>query len=282
MKVTRASLSERHCDSHHEEERAAPENGVCSTRPLAAPSGHGRLRWILTRVTLRQKHLHSVLSAFQDSLQSRDKTRQTRQAVVAELTNLLSKCEPIISQLGSKVTWGRSFSCSSEERCHALDPSPLNIGRRDLLCHGQNKAERLSVTTFLYCQPTPYLSQIHTGLFKYIRWNVVLLRKERNGSEEDNTAYYFLCFEDVPDFKSETARFSIRRIWSIGRWVQVKPDPEKETIDDWILCKVPKGRYERLLVMGSEEPSIGAATEALSQLLRSSFSSENLQSPQNV
>lgn len=49
---------------------------------------------------------------------------------------------------------------------------------------------------------------------------------------------YFLCCEDIPiteadDKSQDVPHCSVVRLWSIGQWVQVKPDPETEDIYDW-------------------------------------------------
>lgn len=47
-----------------------------------------------------------------------------------------------------------------------------------------------------------------------------------------------MCCEDIPiteadDKSQDVPHCSVVRLWSIGQWVQVKPDPESEDIYDW-------------------------------------------------
>lgn len=51
---------------------------------------------------------------------------------------------------------------------------------------------------------------------------------------------YFLCYEDISDTQTEAdgdsqgvTHCNVVRMWSIGQWVQVNPDPDKEDIYDW-------------------------------------------------
>ncbi|KAM9769972.1 UPF0575 protein C19orf67 homolog [Menidia menidia] len=85
---------------------------------------------------------------------------------------------------------------------------------------------------------------------------------------------YFLCYEDISNTHKEAdrvsqdvSRDSLTRMWSIGQWVQVNPDPKTEDISDWITCEVPQANYHRLLFLGHEEPSSCIATNCLQQLL---------------
>lgn len=48
---------------------------------------------------------------------------------------------------------------------------------------------------------------------------------------------YFLCYEDVPSTDVEAdgdgLGASAVRMWSIGRWVQLTPNPNSDDIIDW-------------------------------------------------
>uniref|UniRef100_A0A3Q3KEP6 Uncharacterized protein n=1 Tax=Monopterus albus TaxID=43700 RepID=A0A3Q3KEP6_MONAL len=113
-------------------------------------------------------------------------------------------------------------------------------------CIGQFKLGRLRLTVFRYCKPTPYLARVDTSLYKRMRWNVDRLRDEQQQTDEEqsgesekaetktvgDTDYYFLCYEDIPNAHAENEG-DVVRMWTIGRWVQVNPDPDSEDICDW-------------------------------------------------
>ncbi|XP_049577782.1 UPF0575 protein C19orf67 homolog [Syngnathus scovelli] len=126
---------------------------------------------------------------------------------------------------------------------------------------------RLSVTAFRYCQPMPYLVKDNTGLFKHMRWNVERL----DGANGQVTKYYYLCYEDIPNRHADGGKLDSKavRMWSIGQWVQVKPDPSTENIFDWVLCDVPEGAFEKLLSVGKQEPSSRTANDQMLQLIES-------------
>ncbi|XP_069023191.1 UPF0575 protein C19orf67 homolog isoform X2 [Embiotoca jacksoni] len=169
-----------------------------------------------------------------------------------------------------------------------LDESePNNVSH---FCIGQSQLGCLRMTIFRYCKPTAYLSSVDTGLYKRMRWNVERLRDDQQqpaaaaaGESEAREAvtvgdpdYYFLCYEDVPSAHAEADRDSQRvpyrdvvRMWSIGQWVQVNPDPNTEDIYDWIVCRVPQAKYHSLVFLGSDEPTSCSATYCLQQLLSS-------------
>ncbi|XP_051240191.1 UPF0575 protein C19orf67 homolog [Dicentrarchus labrax] len=188
----------------------------------------------------------------------------------------------------------------SQQLCDRLEQLVLTCANYNLLCldetepnsvsHfciGQSQLGRLRLTTFLYCKPTAYLARVDTGQHKRMRWNVDRLRDEQQQTDEEqggeseereaetvgNTEYYFLCCEDVPNTHAEAGVDSPQgntgRMWSIGQWVQVNPDPDTEDINDWIMCEVPQASYQRLLLLGSSEPSSCSATDLLLQLLLS-------------
>ncbi|XP_022620713.1 UPF0575 protein C19orf67 homolog [Seriola dumerili] len=192
----------------------------------------------------------------------------------------------------------------SQQLCDRLEQLVLTYASHNLLCldesepnsvsHfciGQSQLSRLRLTVFRYCKPTPYLARVDTGLYKRMRWNVERLQdkqqqqaeEEQGGNNEEreaeivgDTEYYFLCYEDIPNIHAEAdgggqgvSHGNMARIWSIGQWVQVNPDPATEDIYDWIICEVPQASYQRLLFLGSDEPSSCSATDYLQQLLLS-------------
>ncbi|XP_042250036.1 UPF0575 protein C19orf67 homolog isoform X2 [Thunnus maccoyii] len=186
----------------------------------------------------------------------------------------------------------------SQQLCDSLEQLVLTYASYNLLCldetepssmsHfciGQSQLGRLRLTAFRYCKPTPYLARVDTGLYKCMRWNVERLRDEqqtdegKGGETEERgaetvgeTEYYFLCCEDIPNVHAEADRDrhgNVVRMWSIGQWVQVNPDPDTDDIYDWIMCEVPLANYHRLLFLGSDEPSSCSATDFLQQLLMS-------------
>ncbi|XP_026158980.1 UPF0575 protein C19orf67 homolog [Mastacembelus armatus] len=188
----------------------------------------------------------------------------------------------------------------SQQMCDRLERLISKYASYNLLCldetdphsvsHfyiGQRQLGRLRLTMFRYCKPTPYLARVDTGLYKCMRWNVERLHDEqvqtaegRGGNKEEmaervsNTEYYFLCYEDIPNAQADRGRQGVSpdnmvRMWSIGQWVQVNPDPDTEDLYNWIMCEVPQGNYHRLLSLGSDEPSNRNATDLLLQVLLS-------------
>ncbi|XP_049577786.1 UPF0575 protein C19orf67 homolog [Syngnathus scovelli] len=182
----------------------------------------------------------------------------------------------------------------SEQMCDVLEHLLLTLASSNLItldesepdnishfCMGRIVLEqlRLSVTTFRYCEPTPYLARVNTGLFKRMRWNVNRLNCSKDGESKPETEYYYLCYEEsIPNLHADgdNPDSKVVRMWSIGQWIQVQPDPCTETIYDWVLCEVPEGAFEKLLFMGSQEPTSCTATEHLLQLLMSSMNSAAL------
>uniref|UniRef100_A0A673D0E1 Si:ch211-214c7.5 n=1 Tax=Sphaeramia orbicularis TaxID=375764 RepID=A0A673D0E1_9TELE len=147
---------------------------------------------------------------------------------------------------------------------HSTSVSHFYIGQ---FCLGQ-----IRVTTFRYCKPTPYLARVNTGLYKRMRWNVQRLEYEME--LQTDKEHFFLCYEDVLVRHAESDRniqgvpqSNMVRMWSIGKWVQVDPNPDTEDIYEWILCEVPKANYQTLLLLGTDEPSCCTATDFLQQLL---------------
>lgn len=51
-------------------------------------------------------------------------------------------------------------------------------------CIGQSQLGHLRLTVFRYCVPTPYLSQVNTGLYKRMRWNVEKLHNDEEKEAE--------------------------------------------------------------------------------------------------
>ncbi|XP_020391204.1 UPF0575 protein C19orf67 homolog [Rhincodon typus] len=138
------------------------------------------------------------------------------------------------------------------------------------------------VSTFRYCMPVPYTAAKEPSmLFKKIRWNVDLTEGASYGDGTDLcTEYYFLCFKEAnqvmdnsqPSSKNTTAKS--RRLWSIGRWIQVEPSPREPDLLCWFLYKQPRGDYELLVTIGFEEPSQIAATDLLVDILLSQRSAD--------
>ncbi|XP_010738716.3 UPF0575 protein C19orf67 homolog [Larimichthys crocea] len=209
-----------------------------------------------------------------------------------------------VPQLGSQAfdiyPWRMQLLDFSQQLCDRLEQLVVTYASYGLLCldetepnsvsHfciGQRQLGRLRLSTFLYCRPTPYLARVNTGLYKRMRWNVDRLRDEQQqmgreqGGESEaetvgDTEYYFLCYEDIPNEhraaggdSAGASHDNMLRMWSIGQWVQMNPNPDTEDIYDWILCEVPQACYHRLLFLGSAEPSSCSATDFLQQVLLS-------------
>ncbi|XP_013860299.1 UPF0575 protein C19orf67 homolog isoform X2 [Austrofundulus limnaeus] len=228
-----------------------------------------------------------------------------KESLHAAVSSFLFSCQPYFNHLESRARSTVSqYShvpadmCSkllefSQQLCDRLEQLLLTYATHGILslnetepdsvshfCVGQTQLGRLKLTIFRYCKPTPYLARTNTGLYKRMRWNVERLRdqQEDGGAEEDGEEahidYYFLCYEDIPNPCAESdsegaGHDGLVRMWSIGQWIQVNPDPSTEDINDWILCEVPEGDYNRLLLLGHDEPSSCSATDYLQQLLLS-------------
>ncbi|KAG7485037.1 hypothetical protein JOB18_001756 [Solea senegalensis] len=196
----------------------------------------------------------------------------------------------------------------SQQLCDKLEQLVLTYARHNLLCldesepnsvshfcMGQILLSPLRVTVFRYCRLTPFLARVNTGLYKRMRWNVERLRDRQPRADEDRggeckeceadkvgeTEYYFLCCENIPNAHAEADSESqdichdeVVKMWTIGQWVQMNPNPDTEDIYDWIKCEVPQARYQRLLFLGSEELPCCSATDLLQQLLLSQQSTE--------
>ncbi|XP_056135715.1 UPF0575 protein C19orf67 homolog [Lampris incognitus] len=258
---------------------------------------------------LRPVELHlELLMQEADRLQNKLYEWQGNQKVkelASMLTNLLDTCQPFFNYLESNAQ--RTMPqhtplplCStllqfSQRLCARLEQLVLAFAKHNLvslvetdpdslsqLYIGQFQVDRVRLTMFRYCEPAPFLAQADTGLYKHMRWNVEWLKDDQqhqtDGQQEfTDTEYYFLCHEEkVPEMQTESGRDGENvtdavtvKIWSIGQWVQVQPDPETEDILDWILCEVPQATYRKLLCVGSEEPSSCSATNYLLELLLS-------------
>nr|XP_061791941.1 UPF0575 protein C19orf67 homolog [Nerophis lumbriciformis] len=208
--------------------------------------------------------------------------------VVAALRSFTFACQPYLNFLEStsrtKKLPSEMLMKFSQQMSDTLEHLVLTFADKNLItldesepdnmshfCVGHIQLERpkLSVTAFRYCKPTPYLARVNTSVFKRMRWNVRGLDGAKNKDGKPVTEYYYLCYEDIPKVhkdgdKSDSA---VMRMWSIGRWVQVKPDPKTEDFFDWVLCEVPEGAFQKLLIMGSQEPPSCKATDRLLQLL---------------
>ncbi|XP_030582824.1 UPF0575 protein C19orf67 homolog isoform X2 [Archocentrus centrarchus] len=216
-------------------------------------------------------------------------------AVVAAVQNVLYTCQPFFNHLEnitrSTVSQNNPLPAEvstklldfSQQLCDKLEQMLLGFASHNLLsldekephsishfCIGQSQLGQLRLTAFRYCIPTPYLSQVYTGLYKRMRWNVDRLHKDGQGETE--TDYYFLCYED--SFRAHRGADAdsrghgdLKRMWSIGQWIQVDPDPNSDDINAWILCEVPLGDYRRLLFLGEDEPSSCEATDCMMKLL---------------
>uniref|UniRef100_A0A3B3ZNY3 Uncharacterized protein n=1 Tax=Periophthalmus magnuspinnatus TaxID=409849 RepID=A0A3B3ZNY3_9GOBI len=196
-----------------------------------------------------------------------------REDNTALLASFLFTCQPIFNYLAATAHGPVSDSVRSQLLecsqilCNKLENLvltcagsrlvSLNEAEPQSISHfhiGQFRLSPFSVTIFWYCRPTPFLAQADTGFHKRMRWNVGQLGE----TETDNTEFYFLCCEDVDTLSGGV------RMWSIGQWIQVSP--ETDDIEE-ILCGVPQGTYLKRMILGSEEPSCGDATDCLLQLI---------------
>ncbi|XP_046693641.1 UPF0575 protein C19orf67 homolog isoform X2 [Silurus meridionalis] len=145
------------------------------------------------------------------------------------------------------------------------ETDPLGISQYYI---GQCQVENIKMSIFRYCQPTPFLALTSNELYKRMRWNVkrmtgtvgevekserrtegiqeMKIGQEANrekGMEGNNIEYYFLCHVDIHLVEGEALREqterkpgekTVLRMWSIGKWVQIYPDPDSEDIIDWV------------------------------------------------
>uniref|UniRef100_A0A4W3K6P6 Chromosome 19 open reading frame 67 n=1 Tax=Callorhinchus milii TaxID=7868 RepID=A0A4W3K6P6_CALMI len=129
----------------------------------------------------------------------------------------------------------------------------------------------LHISIFRYCMPVPYTAARQPRLlFKKIRWNVDI---NQGSSFGDLNQTYFLCYKEAgevtdpgnqPSSKPANGTGKTRRLWSIGRWVQVEPSPGEI---DLFLYKQPRADYQLLITIGFEEPSQITATDLLVDIL---------------
>ncbi|KAI5618409.1 UPF0575 protein C19orf67-like [Silurus asotus] len=167
----------------------------------------------------------------------------------------------------------------------------------------QCQVENIKMSIFRYGQPTPFLALTSNELYKRMRWNVKRMtgtvgeveKSERRtegiqdmeigqeanrekGMEGNSIEYYFLCHVDIRLVEGEALREqterkpgekTVLRMWSIGKWVQIYPDPDSEDIIDWVLCTIPQGQYKPLAYLGEEEPTSCIATDCLLKVLLS-------------
>ncbi|XP_030270991.1 UPF0575 protein C19orf67 homolog [Sparus aurata] len=261
----------------------------------------------LQSMQLQLQFLMSKADDLQDCLVS-GQGHLEKEALASAVPEFIYTCQPFfnhlestarctVSQLTLPFDMYTQLLDLSQQLCDRLQQLVITYASYNVLCLDETEPNSVShfcigqfhlgplrLTTFLYCKPTPYLARVDTGIYKCMRWNVDRLGDEqqadveRGGESETETVgdteFYFLCCEDIPiteadDKSQDVPHCSVVRLWSIGQWVQVKPDPESEDIYDWVLCDIPQASYERLLLLGSDEPSSCKATDFLQQLLLS-------------
>lgn len=80
------------------------------------------------------------------------------------------------------------------------------------------------------------------GVCRTLEWNWVECSSSRSSELLRCVcpSSYFLCYEDIPNPHAEADGISegvshggVVRMWSIGQWVQVDPDPSAEELSDW-------------------------------------------------
>ncbi|XP_032906774.1 UPF0575 protein C19orf67 homolog [Amblyraja radiata] len=186
---------------------------------------------------------------------------------------LLQFSQQLASSLEQLVLMYASFGFISLEE---TDPCSISYFYRGEFRLGQ----WFRVSIYRYCMPVPYtVAREPSLLFKKIRWNVDTSEGTPFGdATEPSTEYYFLCYKEAsqvmtiqqqgPKAGTSTTGKS-RRLWSIGRWVQVEPAPEEPDLLCWFLYKQPRGDYELLVTIGFEEPTQIAATDLLVDILMS-------------
>ncbi|XP_053471850.1 UPF0575 protein C19orf67 homolog [Ictalurus furcatus] len=212
-------------------------------------------------------------------------------------TRLLEFCEQLCSRLEELIITYASYGYLTLTETDPTCVSHLYIG--------QCQVDNIKLSIFRYCQPTPFLASTSKGLYKRMRWNVERKigteagrEEEKNdnrtevkqemegeqeakgvgGTESNSTEYYFLCYEDIHLVEGEALREqtdrrpgqeAVLRMWSVGKWVQIYPDPDTEDINDWVLCAIPQGQYKPLVYLGEEEPLSCVATDRLLGVLLS-------------
>ncbi|XP_015248292.1 PREDICTED: UPF0575 protein C19orf67 homolog, partial [Cyprinodon variegatus] len=137
------------------------------------------------------------------------KSHLDRVALTAAVSSLLFTCQPYFNHLESIGRSNTSLCahmpadyCSrlldfSQQLCERLEQLLLTYASYDLIsldeadpnstshfCVGQLQLGQTKLTTFRYCKPTPYLSQVDTGVQKRMRWNVERFPED---SEQEET-----------------------------------------------------------------------------------------------
>nr|XP_046168597.1 UPF0575 protein C19orf67 homolog isoform X4 [Oncorhynchus gorbuscha] len=246
------------------------------------------------------QYLLTKADEFQTNLLSRSDVLQ-KEIFACVVPTFLRTCQPYFTYLESTARstlpqrrplpmYIRSRLLDfSQKLCARLEQLVLTYASFDFLSLEEAEPAR-------YCRLAPYLAGVHTGLYKRMRWNVERpsksLQEETDGEKEGHpeedrpvagkeqateTEYYFLCYEEVTEEpaeggdgvgKGETVAIgNVVKMWSIGQWVQMQPEPIKDDIYEWVLCCVPQAGYHRLLCLGVEEPSACAATDCLVGML---------------
>ncbi|TMS22949.1 UPF0575 protein C19orf67-like protein [Larimichthys crocea] len=268
--------------------RGDPAACSCDREGCVCVEG-GRVEGSLQSMQLQLQFLMSKAAKLQDCL-ANVQDQIEKDALAAEVPSFLYTCQPYFNQLESAAKipvpqlgsqafdpWRMQLLDFSQQLCDRLEQLVVTYASYGLLCLDETEPNR----------PTPYLARVNTGLYKRMRWNVDRLRDEQQqmgreqGGESEaetvgDTEYYFLCYEDIPNEhraaggdSAGASHDNMLRMWSIGQWVQMNPNPETEDIYDWILCEVPQACYHRLLFLGSAEPSSCSATDFLQQVLLS-------------
>ncbi|XP_035616696.1 UPF0575 protein C19orf67 homolog isoform X3 [Oncorhynchus keta] len=200
---------------------------------------------------------------------------QRRPLPVYIRSRLLDFSQKLCARLEQLVLTYASFDFLSLEEAEPASVSHFYIGKCQI--------DRVGLSIYRYCRLAPYLAGVHTGLYKRMRWNVERpsesLQEETDGEKEGHPEEdsYFLCYEEVTEEPAEggdgvgkgetVAICNVVKMWSIGQWVQMQPEPIKDDIYEWVLCCVPQAGYHRLLCLGVEEPSACAATDCLVGML---------------
>ncbi|MBN3290614.1 CS067 protein, partial [Polypterus senegalus] len=131
------------------------------------------------------------------------------------------------------------------------------------------------VLLFRYCSPTPFNARDEAcTLYKKMRWNVELLESSCPSQGEAETKYYFLCCKSNTETSDTSAQMS--GSWSIGKGIQISPDPRNEDIQSWILCTHATMKFQALLNLGTEEPSTTQATDCLMEILQNPWMESSL------
>ncbi|XP_077379300.1 UPF0575 protein C19orf67 homolog [Festucalex cinctus] len=272
--------------------------GICEI--VAPSSGHlsssssvpvRKLNWNLRSM---KKKVQYTFSEAMEIHSVKRKTKKEKELSVVILRSFIHICQPYFSFLESTART-KMLSTDirrvqllefSQQMCDTLERMALSYAGRKLLtldetdpdnmshfCIGHVELEqlRLKVTAFRYCKPTTYLARVDTGVFKRMRWNVERLDGANDGVNKPEPTYYYLCCEDIPNTQADgdETDSTVMQMWSIGKWVQVKPDLNTDDILDWVLCDIPEGVFEKLLFLGKQEPTSCSATGHLLELLTS-------------